>query len=65
MTLPIPSPLSKFSIDSTDKFAIAYYREGTQDYADVVIHFNGMVQVSKYRVSIAQDRMSVLWQCSV
>ncbi len=31
MTLPAPRPLSNFSIDSTNKFAIAYYCEGTQD----------------------------------
>jgi hypothetical protein len=34
MTLPIPRPPLNFSINCTHKLAIAYYCEGTQDYAE-------------------------------
>jgi hypothetical protein len=33
MTLPVLRPPSNFSVNSTDKFAIAYSCKGTQDYA--------------------------------
>ncbi len=65
MTLPAPRPLSNFSVNSTNKFAIAYYCKGTQDYADMAIHVNGIVQVSEYRVSVTQDGMSASWQHSI
>ncbi len=64
-TLPTPRPPLNFSDDSTDKFGIAYYCEGTQDFADVVIHINRCLYESKYRMSIAQDGMSILWQRSI
>ncbi len=62
MTLPTPSPPSNFSVDSTDKYGIAYYCKGTQDFADVVIHVNGCLHESKYHVSIAQDGMSISFE---
>ncbi len=55
MTLPASRPQMNFSIDSTDKFAVAYCCKGIEDYADMVIHVNGVVQVSECRVSIAED----------
>jgi hypothetical protein len=64
-TLPAPSPPSKFSVDSTDKYGIAYYCMGTQDFAVVVIHINGVLYKSDYRMSVAQDGMSVLFQRSI
>jgi hypothetical protein len=65
MTLPVPRPPLNFSVDSTDKFADAYYCNSTQDFADMVIHINGVLDVSEYHMSIAQDRMFVSWQRSV
>ncbi len=65
MTPPTVLPPLNFSIDSTDKFGIAYYCKGTQDFADVVIHVNGCLYESKYHVRIAQDKMSVSWQRSI
>ncbi len=60
MTLPAPRPPSNLSIVSTNKFAIAYYWEGTQNYADMVIHINGVIQESKYHLSVSQDSTLVL-----
>ncbi len=45
-TLPAPRPPSNFSVDFTDKFGITYYYKGIQDFADVVIHVNGVLDVS-------------------
>jgi hypothetical protein len=65
-TLPTPSsPPSNFSVDSTDKYGIAYYCKGTQDFADVVIHVSGCLHERKYHMSIAQDGMSVLFECCI
>jgi hypothetical protein len=60
-TLPAPRPPLNFSIDSTNKFGSAYYCKGTQDFADVVIHVNGCLYESDYRVNVALDGMSVSW----
>jgi hypothetical protein len=65
MTLPAPRPPSNFSVDAANKFGIAYYCEGTQDFADVAIHVNGCLYESDYCMSIAQDGMSVWWQRSI
>jgi hypothetical protein len=65
MTLPAPSPLSNFSVDSTDKYGIAYYCKGTQDFADMVIHINRVLYMSNYCMSIAQDGMYVSFQHSI
>jgi hypothetical protein len=65
MTLPTPRPLANFSINPTNKFAIGYYCKGTQDYTDVVINVNVVIQQSSYRVSVSQNRTSVSWQCSI
>jgi hypothetical protein len=65
MTLPAPRPMSNFSVNTTNKFSIAYYCKGTQDYADVVIHVNGVIQEGKFLVSISQYGRSVLWQRSM
>jgi hypothetical protein len=64
-TLPTLRLPLNFSVDSTDKFGIAYYCGGTQDLADVVIHVNGVLDVSNYCMSSAQDGMSVSWQHSI
>ncbi len=47
-TLPAPKPPLNFSVDSTDKFGVAYYCKGTQDFADVVIHVNGCLYESDW-----------------
>jgi hypothetical protein len=47
-TLPAPRPPSNFSVDSTNKFGITYYCEGTKDFSDVVIYVNGCLYQSKY-----------------
>jgi hypothetical protein len=38
MLLPAPKPPVNFSLNSTDKFPVLYYCEGSQDYADMVFH---------------------------
>jgi hypothetical protein len=65
MTLPTPSPPLNFSVDSTNKYGITYYCKGTQDFADVVIHVNGCLPESEYRMSMSQDEMSVLFEHSI
>ncbi len=59
MTLPTPRPLANLSIDFTNKFAITNYCKGTQDYADMVIHVNRVIQESEYRVRDSHDRTSI------
>ncbi len=64
-TLPAPNPPLNFSVDSSDRFGITYYCKGTQDFADVVIHVNRCQYESDYHASIAQDGMSISFQCSI
>ncbi len=43
MPPPVLKPPVNFSVDSTDKFLVAYHCEGSQDLADVVFHVNGVL----------------------
>jgi predicted porin len=63
--VPTPKSLITFSIDSTDKFSVSYYCEGTQDYADVTFHINGVLRECDFRVTIGDNGKSVLWQRAV
>lgn len=63
--VPPPKSLITFSIDSTDKFSVSYYCEGTQDYADVTFHINGVLRECDFRVTIGDNGKSVLWQRAV
>ena len=53
------------SIDSNNKFLGSYYCEGMQDYADMVVHINGVLRGGDYHMSIATDGKSILWQRGV
>jgi hypothetical protein len=44
---------------------VSYYCEGTQDYADVTFHVNGVLCESDFRVTIGHDGKSVAWQRAV
>jgi len=66
MPPPAPKPPVSFSVDSTDKFLVAYHCEGSQDLADVVFHVNGVLHADiNYRVNVAADRKSILWQRAI
>jgi hypothetical protein len=65
MPSPAPKPPVNFSVDSTDKFLLSYYCEGSQDYADVVFHVNGLLRDKDYHVSVATDGKAVLWQRTI
>ena len=66
MPPPAPKLPVNFSVDSTDKFLVAYHCEGSQDLADVVFHVNGVLHADiDYRVSVAADRKSISWQCAI
>jgi len=46
MPPPAPRVVANFSVDSNNKFLlILYYCEGSQDYADVVVHMNGVLRL--------------------
>ena len=59
-----PAP-PNFSVDSTDKFLVAYHTTGKHDVADVMFHVNGVLRDTDYRVSVAADRQSVSWQRAI
>jgi hypothetical protein len=59
-----PAP-PNFSVDSTDKFLVAYHTKGKHDVADVMFHVNGVLRDTDYRVSVAADRQSVSWQRAI
>jgi hypothetical protein len=66
MPPPAPKLPVNFSVDSTDKFLVAYHCEGSQDLADVVFHVNGVLHADiDYRVSVAADRKSISWQRAI
>ncbi len=57
MPPPIPKPPVNFSVDSTDKFLVSHYCEGSQKYADVVFQVNGLLRDdTDYCMSIAMDK---------
>jgi hypothetical protein len=62
---PAPKLPVNFSVDSTDKFLLSYYCEGSQDYADVVFHINRVLCNEDYRVSVATDGKAVSWQHAI
>ncbi len=64
---PAPMPPVNISVDSTDKFLIAYHCEGSQDLlTDVVFQINGVFHAAiDYRVSVAADRNSISWQQAI
>ena len=62
---PAPKPPENFSVDSTDKFLVAYHTKGKHDVADVMFHVNGVLRDTDYRVSVAVDRQSVSWQRAI
>ena len=62
---PAPKPPENFSVDSTDKFLVAYHTKGKHDVADVMFHVNGVLRDTDYRVSVAADRQSVSWQRAI
>ena len=62
---PKPKPPETFSVDSTDKFLVAYHTKGKHDVADVMFHINGVLCNIDYRVSVAADRKSVSWQRAI
>ena len=66
MPPPAPKPPVNFSIDSTDKFLVAYHCKGSQDLADVAFHVNGVLHADiDYRVSVAADRNYISWQRAI
>ncbi len=66
MPTPAPKLLENFSVISTDKFLISYHCEGSQDLADVAFQVNGVLRADiNYRVSVATDRKSILWQRAI
>jgi hypothetical protein len=66
MPPPAPEPPVNFSVDSTDKFLVLYHCVGSQDLPDVVFQVNGVLRNDiNYRVSVATDGKSILWQCAI
>ena len=62
---PTPKPPENFSVDSTDKFLVAYHTKGKHDVADVMFHVNGVLCDTDYRVNVAADKKSVSWQRAI
>ena len=56
-----PAKNKNFSIDATDRFLVAYYSKGVNDYADVAIMVNGTIRKGSYNVQVAEDGLSLLW----
>ena len=62
-TMPSRAPAKKnFSIDATDRFLVAYYGKGVNDYADVAIMVNGTIKKDSYEVQVAEDGLSLSWR---
>jgi hypothetical protein len=55
---PAPKP-SIFSISCTNVFGVSYFCEGSQDFAEVAFHVNGVLRNINYRVSVAPDGKSI------
>lgn len=55
---PAPKP-SIFNISCTDVFGVSYFCEGSQDFAEVTLHVNGVLRDIDYRVSVAPDGKSI------
>jgi hypothetical protein len=62
-TMPSRAPPKKnFSIDATNRFLVAYYGKGVNDYADVAIMVNGTIKKGLYEVQVAKDGLSLSWR---
>ena len=55
---PAPKP-TIFSVSSADMFGVSYFCEGTQDFAEVAFHINGVLRDIDYRVSVSQDGKAI------
>ena len=55
---PAPKP-SIFNISCTDVFGVSYFCEGSQDFAEVTLHVNGVLRDIDYHVSMAPDGKSI------
>ena len=52
--MPPHAPAKKnFSIDTTDRFLVAYFGKGLNDYADVAIMVNSTIKKGSYNVQVA------------
>jgi hypothetical protein len=61
-TMPPRAPAKKnFSIDATDRFLVAYYGKGVNDYADVAIMVNGTIKKGSYHMQVAKDGLLLSW----
>ena len=60
--MPPRAPAKKnFSIDVTNRFLVAYFGKGLNDYADVAIMVNGTIKKGSYNVQVAKDGLSLSW----
>ena len=57
---PAPKP-TIFSVSSADMFGVSYYCEGTQDFAEVAFHVNGVLHDIDYCVSVAPDGKAIFY----
>jgi hypothetical protein len=57
-----PAKIKNFSINATNRFLVAYYGKGVNDYADVAIMVNGTIKKGSYDVQVAKDGLLLLWR---
>ena len=57
-----PAKIKNFLIGATDRFLIAYYAKGVNDYADIAIMVNGIIKKGSYDVQVAEDGLLLSWR---
>ena len=62
MTPPRTSARKNFSIDTTDRFLVAYYGKCVNGYAAVAIMVNDTIKKGYYDVQVAENGLSLSWQ---
>ena len=50
-----------FYLDVHDGYVVSYYAEGGLDYAEVVVHVNGVLATNGCRFKLHPDGMAVTW----
>ena len=65
-----PPPASKktikpFFLDVHDGYVVSYYAEGGLDYAEVVVHVNGVLATNACRFEVHPDSMAITWMRAI
>lgn len=53
--------IKPFFLDVHDGYVVSYYAEGGLDYAEVVVHVNGVIAPNACRFKLHPDGMAVTW----